>query len=311
MLGINVPGCPLPDQQGGYLAIAFVAIWLARKPIASTTYHAWQIKQETDDQNEPIRYQTMLAGMIGGTILLVGFFAWAGLSASFSFSFFAVYFVIMAFTRMRAELGPPLQGIHYSGPLQLIVAIVGSRRITRQTLTVAAPLWTATKELRNNPMPFTLESFKLADRSSINTRHLWKMMVLAAFLGSTITFRAFLQMNYRWGGVGAWRGVSAYIVMERWITRPIETDVMFLAATGFGAIFVLINIIIRLRFLWWPIHPLGYPLAHHFDKLWFPVFIIGWLIKLMILRHVGIRAYRKAFPFFLGLVLGAFSVGST
>ena len=77
MLGINVPGYPLPDQQvlGGYLAIAFVAIWLARKPIASTIYHAWQIKQETDDQNEPTQYQTALAGVIGGTIFLVGFFA--------------------------------------------------------------------------------------------------------------------------------------------------------------------------------------------------------------------------------------------
>ena len=314
MMGINVSGYPLPDQQilGGYLGISIVAIWLARKPITSAVRHAWQIKQEADDRNEPMRYRTALMGMIGGTIFLVGFFAWAGMSASFAFSFFAVYFMIMfAFTRMRAELGPPLQGIHYSGPLQLMVAMVGSRRLTRQTLTVAAPLWTATKELRNNPMPFTLESFKLADRSGINTRHLWKMMVLAAFLGSVITFWAFLQMNYRWGGVGAWRGVSAYTVIERWITHPIEADIMFLVATGFGFIFVLINTIMRLRFLWWPIHPLGYPLAgyYHFDKLWLP-FFLGWLIKLMILRHGGIRAYRKVFPFFLGLVLGAFSIGS-
>ena len=66
-------------------------------------------------------------------------------------------------------------------------------------------------------------------------------------------------MNYRWGGVGVWRGVSAYTVMERWITRPIEADMMFLVATGFGVIFVLINTMMRLRFLWWPIHPLGYP----------------------------------------------------
>ena len=48
--------------------------------------------------------------------------------------FFLVYMAIsLGFIRMRAELGLLLQGIHYSGPLQLIVAVVGSRRLSRST----------------------------------------------------------------------------------------------------------------------------------------------------------------------------------
>ena len=70
-------------------------------------------------------------------------------------------------------------------------------------------------------------------------------------------------------------------------------------------------IVLRLRFVWWQLHPLGYPLAgyYHFDKLWFP-FFISWVLKWAILKHGGIQAYRKAFPLFLGLVLGEFTMGS-
>ena len=58
-------------------------------------------------------------------------------------------------------------------------------------------------------------------------------------------------------------------------------------------------------------HPLGYPLAgyYHFDKLWFP-FFISWAVKWTLLKYGGIKAYRRAFPLFLGLVLGEFIMGS-
>ena len=234
------------------------------------------------------------------------------MSILFAFFFFLIYYtIIFAFTRMRAELGPPLQGIHYSGPLQLMVAIAGSRRISIQTFTAAAPYWPMTKEIRNTPTPFQLESFKLAERVGMNTGKLWKVMVLATLVGIFLTFWAFLQLNYKWGGVGAWRGNVAYTTMERWITYPVEPDTRFLVATGFGFVFVIVNTIMRLRFLWWNLHPLGYPLAgyYHFERLWFP-FLISWAVKWAILKYGGIKLYRKVFPLFLGLVLGEFVIGS-
>ena len=43
--------------------------------------------------------------------------------------------------------------------------------------------------------------------------------------------------------------------------------------------------------------------------MWFPIFI-AWLLKRVILRASGLQGYRTAVPFFLGLVLGEFVVGS-
>ena len=49
--------------------------------------------------------------------------------------------------------------------------------------------------------------------------------------------------------------------------------------------------------------------ALDFEKLWFP-FFISWLLKKAILKHGGMHTYRRTFPFFLGLVLGEFTMAS-
>jgi len=41
---------------------------------------------------------------------------------------------------------------------------------------------------------------------------------------------------------------------------------------------------------------------------WFPLFI-AWVIKGLILRHGGLKQYRKLVPLFMGLMLGEFMVG--
>jgi hypothetical protein len=42
--------------------------------------------------------------------------------------------------------------------------------------------------------------------------------------------------------------------------------------------------------------------------MWLPV-CLTWLLKGVLLRYGGLRAYRRALPFFLGLILGEFSAG--
>ena len=44
-------------------------------------------------------------------------------------------------------------------------------------------------------------------------------------------------------------------------------------------------------------------------NLWACLFV-AWVAKAVILRHGGLRAYRQAIPFFLGLALGDYMFGS-
>jgi hypothetical protein len=43
--------------------------------------------------------------------------------------------------------------------------------------------------------------------------------------------------------------------------------------------------------------------------IWFPL-LIAWIIKVILLRYSGIRGFQRAVPFFIGLILGQFMVGS-
>ena len=136
-------------------------------------------------------------------------------------------------------------------------------------------------------MPPNMESFKLADRSGLNTRNLRKVCLLATFVSVIVTFWAFLDLSYKWGGSGAWRGNLAYNVIERLLKQPVDVDSASLMSTAFGSIFVIGGTVLRLRFLWWPLHPLAYPLAGYqfFVHLWFP-FLVSWLIKEPLLKSL-------------------------
>ena len=68
---------------------------------------------------------------------------------------------------------------------------------------------------------------------------------------------------------------------------------------------------LRSRFTWWPFHPVGYALGNTFelDLLWCQL-LVGWLCKVITLRYGGIKAYRAALPFFIGLILGDYVIAS-
>ena len=65
---------------------------------------------------------------------------------------------------------------------------------------------------------------------------------------------------------------------------------------------------LRHQFLWWPIHPIGFPVGGTYMAYfaWSSMFA-GWLLKLLILRYGGIRLFHRLRPFFLGMVLGEVS----
>ena len=76
---------------------------------------------------------------------------------------------------------------------------------------------------------------------------------------------------------------------------------------GIGAAAAGFLSFMRYRFLWWPLHPLGFAFSTIMltNNLWFSIFL-GWLFKGLLLRYGGPRVYKKARFFFWGLILGQF-----
>ena len=64
---------------------------------------------------------------------------------------------------------------------------------------------------------------------------------------------------------------------------------------------------LQYRFPWWPIHPIGLAIS----SVWMirnqaAAIFIAWAAKSIIMRFGGIELYRRAIPFFIGLILGHF-----
>ena len=95
-------------------------------------------------------------------------------------------------------------------------------------------------------------------------------------------------------------------------SNPNQPFMPRLVFTFTGGAIMAALILLRQRFVWWPLHPVGFPIASTYTIVsydWFAVFL-AWLFKGVILRYGGIKAYRTFLPLFLGLILGEFFIAS-
>jgi hypothetical protein len=61
---------------------------------------------------------------------------------------------------------------------------------------------------------------------------------------------------------------------------------------------------LQLRIAWWPLHPIGFLMVFSFPmrRLWFSI-LLGWLVKVLIVRFGGAGLFRAAKPFFVGVIV--------
>ncbi len=311
----QMPGYPHTgmQSQGAYLGLCLFALWATRK-------HLYRVclailfgrKSGVDDSKEPVGYRFAFLGLLLSGSVIVVFCLQAGMSLWVIGLFFLIHFaLVLAFTRVRAELGTPIQDFYRAGPSFLLTSVFDTRKLGPQNLTGFAFLYGFTRNYRAQPMPNQLEGFKLADKAKLHGGQLLWVMWLASVLGLLVGFVSFLYAAYRHGSLGTWRGQEAFSDLQRWLTFPGGTDWTRLGFWGFGMALTFGTLAMRVRFIWWQLHPLAYPLSGSwgFGRLWFPVFI-AWFLKTLIVRYGGLGAYRRALPLFLGTILGEFVMGS-
>lgn len=322
----NLPRFPYAAEQGFgvYMGLLVFALWIGRSHFIGLVRHLFTSatsRFQLDDSREPMPYRLAMVGIVFGLIFLTVFSYKAGMSLWVIPIFFAIYFLLsIMITRLRAELGFIVHGHGYRpgiDPHSMIVTGFGTWQLTTNTLTVFSMYMFFNRAYWVNPMPESLEAFKMSERRNINMRHTSIAILLATAIGLVVSFWFLLDAFYRHGHDSAhfhphslWYGRMAYGQLENWLNYPREADAPALAfmAGGFGLTTVLM--FLRTRFLWWPLHPLGYVTADSWGmfNLWSCIFV-AWVIKTIILRYGGLGSYRRAVPFFLGVALGDYIVG--
>ena len=89
-----------------------------------------------------------------------------------------------------------------------------------------------------------------------------------------------------------------------------DSSPALLSAAGVGLLGTLLLMALKLRFYAWPLHPIAFPIASAWvmDSA-LPAVFIAWLVKTIIMRYGGLRLYRAALPFFLGMILSQSVIG--
>ena len=308
------PRMPYANYQalGAYLLFFAGTLWISRDYFGHVIACARGRASEIDDSDEPMRYRWAFLGIAGGLTALVAFSVALGMAWWLAILFFLIYLALaLAITRMRAELGTPVHDLHFTGPDWSLSDLLGPQSIAPSSLAVFSLFYWFNRAYRCHPMPFQLEAFKMAEQTGMKRemRAWFWALLLAGGFGMLCAFWALLHNDYiygmKWSDTGGWDRYSG------WLKAPKPPNLTAATAIVVGFLFAAFLQAMRVRFFWWPFHPLAYAVSGSWEMnlLWLPL-AIAWLIKTLLLRYGGMRTFSGALPFFYGLILGQFIPGS-
>ena len=310
----------LKEQSfGAVIIVCCFYIWAGRRHLKKALKRLFSGGGDYD-ANEPIPYRTALWALGGCIAFLMLFLVRMGMSAWVAVSYLGIIYALsVVITRVRAELGMPVHDFEGLEPRTSLLTITGTLRLGAKNLTAITLMrWAETGDYNPHPMPHYLEGFRMAERAKSSYRKLFYAMLIAIVASSFFCLLTALQMYYKFGASSGnipttmtnWYGESSYSRLQNQLNYPTGSNPVAIGAMGFGALAGLFLMYMRMRFIWWQFHALGYILASSWAmyNLWSCV-LVSWVAKLLILRHGGLRAYRRALPFFWGLILGDFVAG--
>jgi len=311
---------PAPRYQGGgaILALGIWVIWIGRKHILRSLRVAFSREAGAADKTEPLSYRLAVLGFLLSFAGLV-YFCWAaGCRLLVGFMLMALlvgYYMMWA--RLRAETG--LGFLPFPLEIQEAVLVPFGSGVFRAKELVAMismrwsffPGFGASYEVVTGN---ALETFKIADTARINQRRLAVACAVGFFLALIVSLFVYLRGIYSFGFFGLKSGTTGWLGHQSlWdgnrivgpLTNPSETDVNGLVAILAGGAFAIFLGLMRLRFWWWPFHPVGYMAAMCWGLHWYYMpFFIGWAAKTLVIRYGGLRLYRQTVLLAIGLIVG-------
>ncbi len=319
----DIPNFPFVFEQsfGAYMAIALYTLYTARHALAHGFACIWR-GSDGSDQGEALSYR---AASIGLLLCLAGAFAFfyaCGMTPWVIVAALAIYVVAaIAITRLRAELGTPAHDLGQMGPMRLIPNAFGTQGLSRVDLATLGVMHGFNRNYRACQMAVNAEGLRAASKTGTRQSVMFWVLLLAVFWGALSGFVANIHLHYAWGAASKADApyVSTIFGREPYehVTNLIRNGVSpaqhrsvlgamgvgFLVATALGAM--------RLRFAGFLLHPVGYAISSNWcmTNMWLSI-TVAWIIKSLLVKYGGLRAYRRAVPICLGVILGECVMGT-
>ncbi|MBC7286590.1 MAG: hypothetical protein H5T86_00800 [Armatimonadetes bacterium] len=300
------------QYQGALMAIVGYGLWVARGRMRE----AWQSLVSRSGDGEAMADGMALLSLGAAGAVVVGWLMAAGVSPLTGGLTYVLFLVICwGMARLVVESGIMFAKVTQMRPTRVIRGLLGCACVSRRELTVLAMVeYVFMYDLKSMMMPQLLHSLKVADEARISRHSLYRALAVAVAVSVAVSYWASLYIAYSkgaramhpWFFIHGPRGNAEEL--KSMLVRPVGPELGRIASVAAGAAFTAALSMLRQRFLWFPLHPIGYVVGQGFEasRMWFP-FLIGWMCKATVMKYGSVRVYRAFRPLFLGLVLGEYS----
>lgn len=331
----NVREFPYMKEQsfGGYLAILGFSLYAGRR----TWLGIWhKIVRETipgmggpppedlrrasphvidefgeDDTGEALKYRSAALIFLLMAAAMVAFGLYIKLTLPVALALVVQYYAMTIIVgRIRAEMGLPTHELERLGPVVMQGNIFGPRLLGVQNLTSLSVFFGFTRGLRNIPFPFQLEGLYLSKLTGGDQRRLLLTGLVMVPFGVFLAYFWTLYLGYQHGLGMDWAKwmpgscQESWNQLSNWLTRNEGFQFGRIIASVVGFVIYFGLMVLRTRFIGWPLHPAGFALSTtwYMAHMWFPMFM-AWLVKSLTMRYSGYKAMRAVRAAAFGLIL--------
>jgi len=310
---------------GSFLAMAAILVYIGRR-------YYWQtLKQAVTFRGQP---ETEITGVWACRFLIV---CMTGVSAilavvglGWPLAILAVFIVMLMFlvcARMNAECGTFFYKPAWLMP-GVIVGIFGVAALgPRIMIILSLVMYILSGDPFECMMPFVANGLKVTTDTGLKVGRVGLLLAggLLVTLAVTLPTALWADYNNAATGQGLRYACGAYDNAERVATRlslsgelekvngytsrqriwNMQPDKRFIIAAGTGFVLLIACSAMRLRYTWWPLHPvilLGFG-AWTVAVFSFS-FLLGWVIKVSLTRLAGPASYVRARPLMIGVIVG-------
>jgi len=300
------------EQGGAYFVYAIVLLWVARTHIRRMFGLIAKPGKTVEERHECAANLASLALL---AISLVGLVAWccmAGMTPGYALASILIFAVIFSIlTRVVVETGLLFVQATFLRSFGLLSAMVGTKGMSGGDIAMMGLQGGLFHDARELVMPSVMNSYRIADAQREKTRWIVLAIGLAILVAMLVSAYASIDLAYTHGA----NNLQSYGNRKTpsWVSRSVaeslkhRTDLSVDGSLhiGAGAAVTTAIFLLRSRFYWFKLHPVGLIMAHTYPMwcMWFSIFL-AWMLKVLAVRFWGGSGYARARRFFLGLIVG-------
>jgi hypothetical protein len=312
---------------GGYLGILLMLLYTGRRHYGSVLRRALGLQAaDTALPHEVLGARAFLLA----TVCFIVQLAWVGLDWQLAVLWtFLALLIFVVVSRTIAETGAFHIGSEIF-PAAILMGFLGTVALGPRSIIImfvlssvllGAPGW--------SPMPFLMQGLKLAEMSEVKANRAagWALAVLLLSLAVSLPMTLYWQYDRGAPGDGWPRALSSFpfenLVRIKQQLGAQGTAELAESLDGFArfahltpngpcvaafaiALAIALGLgLARLRFAWWPLHPVVFVfLGGHQAKIMGGSFLMGWILKTLVNSYGGARLYQRLKPLMIGLIAG-------